>query len=407
MPETSNNSRQVELSWAGRVRTGNKQSFDYMKDTEVTFRFKESLLREDIYKEIIKTKWPLTRIVGMVLRPGGLVDFTLKTKDLALSFAKALNELESMRTATAHADTVVEVRIDFIPPGFPSEPITNYLEQNHGELLATPIRISDRFNIQTGTRVFKLEREKLEENPIPSYLFFGRYKFRVRYQGQKTTCGYCAEEDHTERECPKKANMRVFAKTTRLQKRMPKSPTENENFLTLPGPLPTTEEAEKSFERDQPQRKKKRENEDEKTEANKRPLSDSSSSPPNQPQRRKNLVTEKDIASLFDLDPEISTDSSTEFDEIKPYANPCCYELIQKCTGRHFACACEQQYFKCKCGWKNIGKEKGAYQCEQCKDIVANCVSCGSFQIKKKGKLFNCENCHCQLTKELHRSLTF
>ena len=206
MPETSNNSRHVELSWAGRVRTGNKQSFDYMKDTEVTCRFKETLLREGIYKEITKTKWPLTRIVGMVLRPGGLVDFTLKTKDLALSFAKALNELELIRTATAHADTVVEVRIDFIPPGFPSEPITNYLEQNHGELLATLIRISDtgRFNIQTGTRVFKLQREKLEENPIPSYLFFGKYKFRVRYQGQKTTCGYCAKEDHTERECQKK-----------------------------------------------------------------------------------------------------------------------------------------------------------------------------------------------------------
>ena len=156
------------------------------------------------------------RIVRMALRPGGLVDFTLKTKDLALSFAKALNDLESIRTAAAHADTVVEVRIDFIPPGFPSEPITNYLKQNHGDLLANPIRISDRFNIQTGTRVFKLQREKLEENPIPSYLFFGKYKFRVRYQGQKTTCGYCAEEDHTERECQKKANMRVLAKTTRL-----------------------------------------------------------------------------------------------------------------------------------------------------------------------------------------------
>ena len=99
--------------------------------------------------------------------------------------------------------------------------------------------------------------------------------------------------------------MRVLAKTTRLQKRMPKSPTENENFLTLPGPLPTTEEAEKSFERDQPQEKKKRENEDEKTEANKRPLSDSSSSPPNQPQRRKSLATDKEIISLFDLDPEM------------------------------------------------------------------------------------------------------
>ena len=96
---------------------------DYMKDTEVTCRFKEPLLKEGIYKEITKTKWPLTIIVGMVLRPGGLVDFTLKTKDLALSFAKALNDLESIRTATAHADTVVEVRIDFIPQAFPQNPL--------------------------------------------------------------------------------------------------------------------------------------------------------------------------------------------------------------------------------------------------------------------------------------------
>ena len=54
----------------------------------------------------------------MVLRPGGLVDFTLKSKDMALSFAKAPNELDSIRSATAHADTVVEVRVDFIPEKF-------------------------------------------------------------------------------------------------------------------------------------------------------------------------------------------------------------------------------------------------------------------------------------------------
>ena len=57
----------------------------------------------------------------MVLRPGGLVDFTLRSKDMALSFAKALNGLDSVRSATAHADTVVEVRIDLIPPGFPTD----------------------------------------------------------------------------------------------------------------------------------------------------------------------------------------------------------------------------------------------------------------------------------------------
>ena len=220
----------------------------------------------------------------MVLRPGGLVDFTLKTNDLALSFAKALNELDSIRSATAHADTVVEVRVDFIPPGFPTDPIKNYLEQHHGELLGTPIRITDRFNIQTGTRVFKLEREKSEQNPIPSYLYFGKYKFRVRYQGQKTTYDYCAEDDHVERDCQKKANLRVLAKSSRLQRRMAKSPTEADNLPTRREPVPTQKEAAKSFERQLKTSEEKISNKSKKEdlpkkqekEPNKRPLSSSS-----------------------------------------------------------------------------------------------------------------------------------
>ena len=62
----------------------------------------------------------------MVLRSAGLIDFTLKTKDLALKFAKSLSNLESIENSTAQADTVIEIRIDFIPPGFPTELISEY-----------------------------------------------------------------------------------------------------------------------------------------------------------------------------------------------------------------------------------------------------------------------------------------
>ena len=53
---TSSNSRNVELSWAGRVRTGNRRSFEYAQDNEVICRFKEALLREHVYEEVAKTK---------------------------------------------------------------------------------------------------------------------------------------------------------------------------------------------------------------------------------------------------------------------------------------------------------------------------------------------------------------
>ena len=345
--------RYVELSWAGRVRTGNRQSFDYLKDSKVVCRFKEALSRENIYKEIAKTKWLFTRIVGMVLRPGGLVDFTLRSKDMALSFAKALNNLDSVRNAAADADTVFEVRRDTIPPGFPTDPITTYLEPNHGELLGTPIRITDRFNIQTETRVFKLERKILEENPIPSYLYFGQYKFRVRYQGQKTTCGYCAENDQLERDCPTKANLRVLAKNSKLQRRMAKSPTKSDS---LREPVPIQDEAAKSFERqttieEKTNNNNKKDNQPKKQEkeASKRFLSTSSSSSVSNSPKRKTGTDEQELASLFYCTPKDNPNCSLDFADFKLFAEDCCHELIQKCTGKHFVCACEKQYYRCKC----------------------------------------------------------
>ena len=153
-----------------------------------------------------------------------------------------MNESESVKNATAHTDTVVEVRIDFIPSGFPSEPIIEYLTHNHGEVLDTPIRIMDRYNIQTRTRLFKMDREKLQQNPIPSYLYFGKYKFRTRYQGQPTTCGYCSENDHLERDCQKKANMKILVKKAKMQRRVATIPNNSESKIEKES-SPTHEEA--------------------------------------------------------------------------------------------------------------------------------------------------------------------
>ena len=163
--------------------------------------------------------------------------------------------------------------INFISPGFPSEPITNYLEQNYGELLATPIRILDRFNIQTGTRVFKYYNysnynEKNWKKTHTQFFFLWKIQISCKVPGPENHVRLLGRGRSYRTRMPKKANMRVLAKTTRLQRRMPKSPTETQNPLTLPEPLPTTEEAAKSFERDQPQKNKEH-------EVSKRPFSDS------------------------------------------------------------------------------------------------------------------------------------
>ena len=177
-----------------------------------------------------------------------------------------------------------------------------------------------------------MDREKLLQNSIPSYLYFGKYKFRTRYQGQPTTCGYCAENDHLERDFQKKANMKILVKKSKMQRRVAAIPNDSESEIEKEI-SPTHEEAAKSFERNDSTTKK----ENQKKEASKRPLSDSSNTPPSiQPQKKTNFANEKELSQLFEPDPEINCSSSTDDQDLKSLTDPCCYELIQKCTDRYF-----------------------------------------------------------------------
>ena len=82
---------------------------------------------------------------------------------------------------------------------------------------------------------------------LPSYLFFGKYKFRTRYEGQHTTCGYCAESDHIERDCPMKTNMKILVKKVKILRRIATTPREFNSEIERE-PSPTYEEVLKFFE---------------------------------------------------------------------------------------------------------------------------------------------------------------
>ena len=204
-------------------------------------------------------------------------------------------------------------------------------------------------------------RENLETYPIASYRYFGKYKFRIRYAGQQTTCGYCAEKDHMEHDCKTEENMIILTNNSKMERRLAKNPPGSTSEIEPSEPLPTLEEAKQSFEinkrkssipKEQEENKKVKSKENQppttqKDSANKdsgkRPLSDSS--PYNkQKSRRKTSIGERND-SPFKRDPEISSGSSSiDFSEFKVFADLCCHELIQKCTGKHFACACQKQF---------------------------------------------------------------
>ena len=134
---------------------------------------------------------------------------------------------------------------------------------------------------------------------------------------------------------------------------MAKSPTEADNHREL---VSTQDEAAKSFERQTTTEEKKTNNKKDnqpkkhEKEASKLLLSTSTSSSVSNPPKRKTSTNKQELAALFDCTPEDNKESSLGFTDSKLLAEGCCHELIQKCIGKHFVCACEKQYYRCKCG---------------------------------------------------------
>ena len=159
----------AQPTWAGRVRNGMKSSFQYNKESQVTCKFIYGKDRSDIYNLLQETQFAPNNFEGIVTRPGQLVDFTLKNRNAALKYANMLKENSKVKDVLAHADSMRDTRVSNVPPNFPEQPILDYITLNHEQIEKT-YRLKDVYEVQTGTRIYKLQRKDLETNPIPSYL---------------------------------------------------------------------------------------------------------------------------------------------------------------------------------------------------------------------------------------------
>ena len=68
----------VSLSWAGRVKNGMKNVFEYNKNYKVTCEFVNAKDRTEIFNFLYEIRFGPANLEGIVLRSGQLVDFTVK-----------------------------------------------------------------------------------------------------------------------------------------------------------------------------------------------------------------------------------------------------------------------------------------------------------------------------------------
>jgi len=51
-----------------------------------------------------------------------------------------------------------------------------------------------------------MNKNRVEQNPIPSYLKIDSHEIYVTYEGQNATCKYCGRTGHKQYECEQRLN---------------------------------------------------------------------------------------------------------------------------------------------------------------------------------------------------------
>ena len=91
-------------------------------------------------------------------------------------------------------------------------------------------------------------RENLETKSITSYLYFGNYKFRVRYAGQQPSVAIALRKIIWNATAKKRKNMIILTKNSKMERRLAKNPPGSISEIEPLEPLPTLERAKQSFE---------------------------------------------------------------------------------------------------------------------------------------------------------------
>ncbi|CAK8684296.1 unnamed protein product [Clavelina lepadiformis] len=196
MAETLTYAERVKRQWKYDVAA------DYCNHREVTIQLVNDSKREEIYRLLKEVKIPIQYIEGIIQKPGNTVNITVDKRNSAIKLADLLRKRPEVKSAIAHGDERIDLTIRWVPIHYPQKHLDEILAdyEIHG-----PVQLgSDKYGIKDGRRIYRVNKETMERNQLPSYLYLGKIRCAVSYNGQIQTCSFCTEQGHKFRDCPKR-----------------------------------------------------------------------------------------------------------------------------------------------------------------------------------------------------------
>jgi len=99
------------------------------------------------------------------------------------------------------------VVLGWVPIPLPNEAIVKSVKQLFGPVLNIHNK-KCKDGLLTGVRILTMNKNIVEQNPIPSYLKIEGHEIYVTCEGQKATCKHCGLTVHKQYECEQR--LKIF-----------------------------------------------------------------------------------------------------------------------------------------------------------------------------------------------------
>ena len=161
--------------------------------------------RSDIVHKLKELNFPLSSVIGVAeLRGKGTnFDITCKSRTSTLNLFSKLQKVDCFNRIRLYESNKIYVVLGWVRIPVVNGAIKRSIEQLFGEVLhITHKKCKD--GLLTGVRIARMNKNVVEQNPLPSYLKIDGHEIYITYDGQTATCKYCGQAGHKQAVCEKR-----------------------------------------------------------------------------------------------------------------------------------------------------------------------------------------------------------
>ena len=171
-------------AFAERIKSSLKQNLK--RPNCLSLKTKLNLRRHEVIELMKKIKFGTRKLVGVAEMKSRSIDITCRTRQDVLELYEKLREVDNVYHVRLYESDHINVLLGWVSIPLPNERFKQSIEATYGKV-AKLIEKRHKDGLRSGIRILSMNKDELDVNPIPSYIFIDGFELFVTYSGQQVT----------------------------------------------------------------------------------------------------------------------------------------------------------------------------------------------------------------------------